>query len=39
VAEAKGIVLPDQPDFSLAEIYCVRAKAERLGQPQKIGFA
>jgi hypothetical protein len=39
VAEAKGIVLPDQADFSLAEIYCARAKTERLGQPQKIGFA
>ena len=40
LAQAKGLTLPDQPDYSLAEIYCERAQSdERLRQPRQIGFA
>jgi hypothetical protein len=39
LAEAKGLKLADQPDYSLAELYCASAKADRVDQPQKIGFA
>jgi hypothetical protein len=39
LAEAKGIVLPDQQDFSLAEIYCGRASSPMLNADRHIGFA
>lgn len=39
LAEAKGLALPDQRDFSLAELYCAPAQAARLSQPTRIGFA
>jgi SpoVK/Ycf46/Vps4 family AAA+-type ATPase len=38
VAEAKGLNLPDQPDFSLAELYCAHADIALFGR-QRIGFA
>lgn len=39
LAQAKGLALPDQRDFSLAELYCAGADADRVGQQQRIGFA
>jgi hypothetical protein len=40
LAQAKGLILPDQPDYSLAEIYCQNALAEgELKRPRQIGFA
>ena len=38
LAQAKGLVVPDQPDFSLAELYCPRADADRFAGAQRIGF-
>jgi hypothetical protein len=39
LAEAKGLVLPEQRDFSLAELYCAPVKESCLSQPSSIGFA
>jgi ATP-dependent 26S proteasome regulatory subunit len=39
LAQVKRLVVPDQPDFSLAELYCSRADADRFGQALRIGFA
>jgi SpoVK/Ycf46/Vps4 family AAA+-type ATPase len=33
LADAKGLNLPDQSDFSLAELYCSRAVTDRIGLP------
>jgi hypothetical protein len=38
LAQAKGLVVPDQPDCSLAELYCSHVDADRFGQAQRIGF-
>jgi hypothetical protein len=39
LAQAKGLDMPDQRDFSLAELYCARTEPTRIGQQQSIGFA
>jgi hypothetical protein len=39
LAEAKGLKIPEQNDYSLAEMYFSRAENNRLGLPQLIGFA
>ena len=39
LAKAKGLAVPDQRDFSLAELYCARTETEHLSQQQRIGFA
>ena len=38
LAQAKGLNLPDQHDFSLAELYCASAETNIVGQKQNIGF-
>jgi energy-coupling factor transporter ATP-binding protein EcfA2 len=39
LAEAKGLVVPEQRDFSLAELYCGGNDTARVDQQQRIGFA
>ena len=39
LAQAKGLDLPDQRDFSLAELYCAGAETAHVGQQPTIGFA
>jgi hypothetical protein len=39
LALAKGLELPEQSDFSLAELYCGCADTPALGKDRKIGFA
>ena len=39
LAEARGLELPEQRDFSLAELYCAPVKAAGFGQQPSIGFA
>jgi hypothetical protein len=38
LAETKGLELPDQRDFSLAELYCPEIELDRLRQEQRVGF-
>jgi hypothetical protein len=39
LAEAKGLALPDQPDYSLAEMYCGAARSPAFNADRQIGFA
>ena len=40
LAEAKGIgLLPEQADYSLAEIYCRAPLAAKLQKARRLGFA
>jgi len=40
LAEAKGIQsLPEQPDYSLAEIYCHAPNTCKLPSTRRVGFA
>lgn len=39
LAEAKGLKLPEQPDYSLGEIYCGAASDPVLNADRHIGFA
>ena len=39
LADAKGLVLPEQDDFSLAEIYCGARSATVMNARPRIGFA
>jgi len=39
LAEAKGLALADQPDFSLAELYCGAVASPALNADRQIGFA
>jgi len=38
LANAKGLKLPDQPDYSLAEIYCSPPVTLKLNSNRQIGF-
>jgi SpoVK/Ycf46/Vps4 family AAA+-type ATPase len=38
LAKAKGLEVPDQRDYSLAELYCARTETIRVGHQQSIGF-
>ena len=38
LAQAKGLRLPDQPDYSLGEIYCGAASGPVLANDRQIGF-
>jgi hypothetical protein len=38
LAKAKGLPLPDQEDFSLAELYCGASTATALNRDRTIGF-
>jgi hypothetical protein len=39
LAAAKGLALPDQNDFSLAELYCGRIGSPALNADRQVGFA
>jgi ATP-dependent 26S proteasome regulatory subunit len=39
LAQAKGLALPDQDDFSLAELYCGAVISPQLNADRQIGFA
>ena len=39
LAEAKGLVLPEQNDFSLAELYCGAVSSPALNADRQMGFA
>jgi len=39
LAQAKGLALPDQEDFSLAEVYCSAVTGPTLNVDRTIGFA
>ena len=39
LAEAKGLVLPEQSDFSLAELYCGAVSRPALNGDRQMGFA
>ncbi len=39
LAEAKGLALPDQNDFSLAELYCGAVSGPALNGDRQMGFA
>jgi hypothetical protein len=39
LAEAKGLALPDQADFSLAELYCGAGSGLALNPDRQIGFS
>ena len=39
LAEAKGLKLPDQPDYSLGEIYCGAVGGPVPNEDRQIGFA
>ena len=39
LAQAKGLALPDQNDFSLAELYCGTVTSPQLNADRQIGFA
>jgi ATP-dependent 26S proteasome regulatory subunit len=38
LAERKGLALPDQENFSLAELYCGTESASLLSKDRRIGF-
>ena len=39
LAQAKGLKLPDQPDYSLGEVYCGTVSGPALNADRQIGFA
>lgn len=39
LAKAKGLALPDQPDYSLAELYCGAVSKPAFNAERQIGFA
>jgi hypothetical protein len=39
LAQAKGLALPNQDDFSLAELYCGAVTNPQLTADRQIGFA
>jgi len=39
LAEAKGLSLPDQNDFSLAELYCGAVASPMSNSDRHVGFA
>ena len=39
LAQAKGLTLPEQPDFSLAEVYCGTTTSLLAASDRQIGFA
>jgi hypothetical protein len=39
LAAAKGLALPDQNDFSLAELYCGAVSSPSLNGDRQMGFA
>src|SRR5437899_3063033 len=39
LAHTKGLTLPEEPDFSLAEIYCHPPEADQTKNALPIGFA
>jgi ATP-dependent 26S proteasome regulatory subunit len=39
LAEAKGLTLPNQNDFSLAELYCGAVGGSALNGERQVGFA
>ena len=38
LAKAKGLEVPDQRDYSLAELYCAQTETIRVGHQETIGF-